>query len=203
MLDLASFQLAWSSLSLGLGIRWTNMFNIFQCNLRLHEVVRKTKMYHILYFFSIYLFQIWKYHEGLEHSFNSSYILQGFKSMQLRMVGPGLVGLGLLLTFLRVLLCIVPPYINRCRQGRSWIAKNFYQTRKNALETGEGGERDQKNLSPKTSRPCLTAVLYRLVILSYKQEMEKSFGNRDLMQGTVPFENLLKKGTFIINLRKF
>ena len=42
-------------------------------------------------------------------------ILQGFKSMQLRMVGPGLVGLGLLLTLLRVLLCIVPPYISRCR----------------------------------------------------------------------------------------
>ena len=42
-------------------------------------------------------------------------ILQGFKSMQLRMVGPGLVGLGLLLTLLRVLLCIIPPYINRCR----------------------------------------------------------------------------------------
>jgi len=43
---------------------------------------------------------------------------KGFKSMQLRMVGPGLVGLGLLFTFLRVLLCIVPPYINRCRRGR-------------------------------------------------------------------------------------
>ena len=172
MLGLASYQLAWSSLSLALAIRWTNMFNIFQCNLRLHEVVRKTKMYHILYFFSIYLFQIWKYHEGLEHSFNSSPILQGFKSMQLRMVGPGLVGLGLLLTFLRVLLCIVPPYINRCRQGRSWIARNFLSN-KNALDTGEGEERDKENWLSKTSRPCPTAVLYRLAVLSYKQEMEK------------------------------
>ena len=123
-------------------------------------------------FFSIYLFQIWKYHKGLEHSFNSSYILQGFKSMQLRMVGPGLVGLGLLLTFLRVLLCIVPPYINRCRQGRSWIARNFLSN-KNALEIGEGGERDQENWLSKTSSPCPTAVQYRLVFLSYKQEMEK------------------------------
>ena len=150
--------------------------------------------------FSIYLFQIWKYHEGLKHSFNSSPILQGFKSMQLRMVGPGLVGLGLLLTLLRVLLCIVPPYINRCRQGKSWIARNFLSN-KNALQAGEGEERDQENWLPKTSRPCLTAVLYRLVILSYKQEMEKSFGNRDLMQGTVPFENLLKKGTFFMRFQ--
>ena len=197
MSGLASYQLAWSSLSLALAIRWTNMFNIFQCNLRLHEVACKTKMYHILDFFvSIYLFKIWKYHEGLKHSFNSSYILQGFKSMQLRMVGPGLVGLGILLTFLRVLLCIVPPYVNRCRQGRSWNARKSL-TNKNVLQAGEGEERDQENWWPKTSRPCPTAVLYRLVVLSYKQDIGK------VLEIEIWCRELSLLKTFIINLRRF
>ena len=73
----------------------------------------------------------------------SSSLFQGFKSLQLRLIGPGLVGFGLLLTVVclllrnmmvvlvngnpssilwsmtihqvRVLLCTLPPYINGCR----------------------------------------------------------------------------------------
>ena len=71
MLDLALYQLAWSSLSLGLAIRWTCSisFNVIYGFMR-SFVTPRCIIYCIL--FSIYLFQIWKYREGLKHSFNSS-----------------------------------------------------------------------------------------------------------------------------------
>ena len=43
---------------------------------------------------------------------------KGFKSLQLKLVGPGLVGFGLVLTIIRILFCTVPSFIRNRERAK-------------------------------------------------------------------------------------
>ena len=43
---------------------------------------------------------------------------KGFKSLQLKLVGPGLVGCGLVLTIIRILFCTVPSFIRNRERAK-------------------------------------------------------------------------------------
>jgi hypothetical protein len=63
---------------------------------------------------------------------------KGFKTTELQMIGPGLVGGGVILAILRILLCLVPVRHSQVRGGGEKMGKNGLVLTLRDIETSEG-----------------------------------------------------------------